>query len=138
MKIDHIGYAVRNMDKALDSFQQLGFVFEPIIDDIDRNVRICFGEKDGYKIELICPLDGKKSSPVDQYLANALGTPYHICYLTDHLDKEIERFKKQGFKVIISPSPAIAFQNRRVVFMMSLGFGLMELVEKKREEILNG
>jgi len=82
MKIDHIGYAVKRIDRAMSSFEKLGFCFGPIIDDIDRNIRIAFGEKDGYRIELVCPLDKKKESPVDQYLSNASGTPYHICYIT--------------------------------------------------------
>lgn len=129
MKIDHIGYAVKRIDRALTAFQKLGFEFEPVIDDTDRNVKLAFGNKDGYRIELVAPLDKKQESPVDQYLSNAVGTPYHICYESDSLDAEIEELAKQGFKVVIEPRPAVAFGGRRVVFMMNIGFGLMEIVE---------
>ena len=129
MKIDHIGYAVKRIDRARNSFEALGFLFGSTIDDIDRNVKIAFGEKDGYRIELVCPLDKKQESPVDQYLSNAVGTPYHICYMSNDLDSEIENLKKRGYKVIIEPRPAVAFGGKRVVFMMNLGFGLMEIVE---------
>lgn len=129
MKIDHIGYAVKRMDKAQKSFATLGFVFGPVTKDTDRNVRISFGEKDGYRIELVCPLEKQKESPVDQYLRNSVGMPYHICYQSNDFDNEIDSLKKQGFKVIIEPRPAIAFGGKRVVFMMNLGFGLMEIVE---------
>ena len=129
MKIDHIGYAVKRMDKALSAFEKLGYTFEPTIEDCDRNIRIAFGEKDGYRIELVCPLDKKQASPVDQYLSNTLGTPYHICYSSIEFDHDIERLQNQGFKVIIEPRPAVAFGGKRVVFMMNLGFGLMEIVE---------
>ena len=100
-----------------------------MIDDADRNVKIAFGEKDGYRLELVCPLDKKQESPVDQYLSNVVGTPYHICYQSNNFDSEIESLKKQGFKVIIEPQPAVAFGGKRVVFMMNLGMGLMEIVE---------
>ena len=130
MKIDHIGYAVKRIDRALSSFEKLGYVFEPVIDDTDRNVKLAFGEKDGYRIELVAPLDKKQESPVDQYLSNAVGTPYHICYESDMFDDEIEELKAQGFKVVIEPKPAVAFGGRRVVFMMNIGFGLMEIVER--------
>ena len=129
MKIDHIGYAVKRMDRAITAFQQLGYEFEPVIDDADRNVKLAFGNKDGYRIELVAPLDKKQESPVDQYLSNAIGTPYHICYESSDLDKEVEELKSQGYKVVIEPKPAVAFGNRRVVFMMNIGFGLMEIVE---------
>lgn len=129
MKIDHIGYAVKRIDRAITAFQKLGYEFEPVIDDTDRNVKLAFGSKDGYRIELVAPLDKKLESPVDQYLSNAVGMPYHICYESDRLDTEIEELKAQGYKVVIEPRPAVAFGGRRVVFMMNIGFGLMEIVE---------
>lgn len=129
MKIDHIGYAVKRIDRAMDSFQKLGFVFEPVIDDTDRNVKLAFGNKDGYRIELVSPLDKKLESPVDQYLVNAVGTPYHICYVSERFEDDIEELTAQGFKVIIEPRAAVAFGGKRVVFLMNIGFGLMEIVE---------
>ena len=129
MKIDHIGYAVKRIDRAITAFQKLGYEFEPVIDDTDRNVKLAFGNKDGYRIELVAPLDKKLESPVDQYLSNAVGTPYHICYESESLDAEIEELKAQGYKVVIEPRPAVAFGGRRVVFMMNIVFGLMEIVE---------
>ena len=129
MKIDHIGYAVKRIDRAIIAFQKLGYEFEPVIDDTDRNVKLAFGSKDGYRIELVAPLDKKLESPVDQYLSNAVGAPYHICYESESLDAGIEELKTQGYKVVIEPRPAVAFDGRRVVFMMNIGFGLMEIVE---------
>ena len=129
MKIDHIGYAVKRIDRAIAAFQKLGYEFEPVIDDTDRNVKLAFGDKDGYRIELVAPLDKKQESPVDQYLCNAVGIPYHICYESESLDAEIEELKTQGYKVVIEPRPAVAFGDRRVVFMMNIGFGLIEIVE---------
>ncbi len=51
MKIDHIGYAVKRIDRAITAFQKLGYEFEPVIDDTDWNVKLAFGDKDGYRIE---------------------------------------------------------------------------------------
>ena len=130
MTIDHIGYAVRRMDRALSAFSALGYEFGPIVDDFDRNVKICLGEKDGYRIELVCPLDRKKASPVDVYLKNVGPAPYHICYRSDDLEKDMEDLASQGFRMILPPAEAVAFGGRRVAFLSSLGLGLMEIVEK--------
>ena len=100
-----------------------------MIDDTDCNVKLAFGNKDSYRIELEATLDKKLESPVDQYLSNTVGTPYRICYESESLDAEIEELKAQGYKVVIEPRPAVAFGGRRVVFMMNIGFGLMEIVE---------
>jgi methylmalonyl-CoA/ethylmalonyl-CoA epimerase len=130
MEIDHIGYAVKRIDRAIEAFQKMGFAFETTIDDADRNVKLVFGEKDGYRIELVSVLDKMHISPVDQYLSNSVGTPYHICYASENFDDDLEELKRQGFKEIIEPRPAIAFNGKRVVFLMNIGFGLMEIVEK--------
>ena len=64
MKLDHIGYAVKNMDKALSSFVALGYeVCGDETEDIERKVRIQFLiDADGSKVELISPLS--EDSPV--------------------------------------------------------------------------
>ncbi len=111
------------------SFENLGFLFGPIFDDFDRNLQISFGEKDGYRIELVSPLDKQQKSPVDQYLSIMLGTPYHICYQSNDFDADLERLKNQKYKMIVAPAAAIAFNKKRVAFMMNLGFGLIEIVE---------
>lgn len=130
MVIDHIGYAVKKMDKAVKAFEALGFIFEESIEDFDRNILISFGNKDGYRIELVQPLDKKKESPVDAYLSKVGPTAYHICYISDAFEEDIEQLKSQGFRVIIEPVKAVAFCGKKVVFMMNLGIGLMEIVEK--------
>ena len=129
MKVNHIGYAVKRLDRALASFVALGYVFEEAIEDADRNVQLAFGEKDGYRIELVCPMDKTKESPVDSYLSSVGPTPYHICYESSDIDAIILALSKKGFRAVIPPAPAVAFDGKRVVFMTSLGTGLIEIVE---------
>ena len=129
MKIDHIGYAVKKIDRAKSSFEKLGYQFEDMIEDSDRNIYILFGEKDGYRIELVAPLDKGKESPVDSYISKIGPTPYHICYRSEAFDDDLEQLQQQGFKMTIPPAPAIAFGGKQVVFLMNLGLGLMEIVE---------
>ena len=131
MKIDHIGYTVKRLDRAMETFKKLGFQFQPPIDDTDRNVRLAFGENDGYRIELVCPLDKSQNSPVDGYLSKIGPTPYHICYQSENLEKAVEELRTQGFKVMIPPREAVAFGGERVVFLMNLHSGLTEIVEKR-------
>ena len=50
------------------------------------------------------------------------------------MDSDVEELEKQGFKVVIKPRAAIAFGGKRVVFMMNIGLGLMEIVENIKKE----
>jgi methylmalonyl-CoA/ethylmalonyl-CoA epimerase len=132
MEIDHIGYAVKKLNLARKSFETLGFEFEEIIEDSKRNLQIQFGKYKlgGYCIELVSPLNKNDDSPVDSYLGKLGPTPYHICYRTKNLECAVGELEKNGFKVTLPPSEAIAFGNRKVVFMMNLGIGLREVVEE--------
>lgn len=131
MRIDHIGYAVKDMEKARQSFEQLGYQFEEIFHDVGRNVKIQFGELDGYRIELISRLDKSKDSPVDSFLIKLGPTPYHICYKSKNLEKDMELLENNGFRTTIPPMCAMAFGDKRVVFMMNLAVGLIEIVEEQ-------
>lgn len=133
MKIDHVGYAVKKMDKAIKEFEILGYRFEKIINDYDRNLYVCFGNNGSYRVELVSPIDKERPSPVDTYLSKVGPTAYHICYKSSDLEGDISELEKQGFRVIIPTTFATAFSNehdRRVVFLIGKNFGIFEIVEE--------
>lgn len=33
MNVDHIGYAVKNIDASRQAFEELGYVFNPVVND---------------------------------------------------------------------------------------------------------
>ncbi|MTK06410.1 MAG: hypothetical protein F8N38_04870 [Hungatella sp.] len=129
MIVDHIGYAVKNMDKAIHMFLELGYYFEDVILDEDRNINICFGNNGMQRIELISPIKGKES-PVNKILKQNGPTPYHICYIVDDLEKEMNQLAEKHFIIIKEPAPAIAFGSKRVAFLYNSQVGLIEIVEK--------
>lgn len=128
MKIDHIGYAVKNIDKAIKQMEVLGFHFEETITDTDRNIYLAFGEMCGYRVELVAPISN--GTPVDAFLEKIGPTPYHICYKSNEIEADIERLQQKRFKVTVPLAPAIAFGGKRVVFLYSLSVGLIEIVEE--------
>ncbi len=129
MQVDHIGYAVKKMDKAIESFSVLGYSFGEIFTDEKRGIYICFGNNGSFRIELISPIPGFES-PADGWLKKNGPSPYHICYVSDNLEEDLETLSKQKFKVIIPPDTAIAFGGKRVAFLFNLQQGLLEIVEK--------
>ena len=130
MKVDHIGYAVKNINNAQKAMEVLGYRFDEIIADTDRGIYFSFGTKDTLCIELVAPIDIKAgNSPVSNLLSKAGPTPYHICYHSDDMEADVNFLEDNGFRVIIPAAPAIAFGGKQVVFMYSVDAGLIEIVE---------
>lgn len=133
LTIDHIGYAVSDINKAIDAMSVLGYNFEEVIKDTSRNITICFGYLENYRIELVAstpPLQSVKETPVNNILNKIGPTPYHICYRSNEIESDIRCLIKRGYKITIPPAPAIAFKGKNVVFMYSLPVGLIEIVEE--------
>lgn len=132
MKINHIGYAVNNINKAIEKFRNLGYEMETsIIPDEVRNLNICFMRSGDYRIELVSTLDESKKSPIDDYICAVGDIPYHICYECENIHLKIETLRLQRYMVVNEPQEAIALENKEVAFLMCKNVGLIELVEIK-------
>lgn len=128
LKVHHIGYLVKKIDAAIKEFTGLGYTIRQatVYDDI-RKVNICFMEKDGYVVELVSPTDSE--SVVAGLLKKYKNSPYHICYETQNLEKELALLTENGYTAIDTPTPAPALESRRVVFLMNASLGMIELLE---------
>lgn len=127
LKIHHIGYLVKKIEKARLSFQALGYETEQdiVYDDI-RKVNICFLVKDGYRIELVSPVS--EDSVVAGLIKKYKNCPYHICYEAGDYETAYSELTAGGFIAIDTPTPAPALENRKVVFLTSPVMGMIELI----------
>ena len=137
MTVHHLGMAVSDIDKSIASFKGLGWILDgEIVDDKLRNVKLAFLKRceSDEIIELVSPTDEK--SPVTNTLKamKNVPTPYHICYKVRDLDKTIEILKGRGFILTDPSKPAVAFEDRRVAFLLSRDSGLLELLEEEKSE----
>ena len=136
LKVDHIGYLVKDLDRAAAAFAELGFVpvTDVIRDDISdsagaaRNVLLRFMENAGTVVELVAPLG--EDSHVYERLRTCGEGPYHICYAVEDLAAQMEKMRAQKWMILRRPSPAVAFGGAPVAFLVKKGAGMVELVEK--------
>lgn len=131
LKIHHIGYLVKKIEKAKETFQALGYAVEQdtVYDEI-RKVDICFLTKDSYRVELVSP--ASEDSVVAGLLKKYKNTPYHICYETDDLEEAYRELTSNGFAAIDTPTPAPALGGCDVVFLTSPVIGMIELQFSRR------
>ena len=126
LKIHHIGYLVKKIEKAKKTFEALGYLVEQdTVRDEIRKVDICFLIKDGYRVELVSPFS--EDSVVAGLLKKYKNAPYHICYEPDDPDSAYRELTESGFAAIDTPTPAPALGGCKVVFLTSPVIGMIEL-----------
>ena len=129
MRIDHIGYAVRDIAAAAKKFEALGYrSCGEETGDSGRKVRIrFFSDPSGVMVELVAPL--QEDSPVMGWIRKNGNSPYHICYESKDLERDITELRQKGFILVHPIAPAPAMGGRRVAFLYGTGTGLLELAE---------
>jgi len=116
---DHIGLAVKSIKDIADSEVR-------IIDDKRQKVFVAFISMHGIKIELIEP--NAKNSPVSDSMAKGQYL-VHLCFRVPDIDLAVKKARENGFHRISLPVPAPAFDDKKIVWVFSKTYGLMELLE---------
>jgi methylmalonyl-CoA/ethylmalonyl-CoA epimerase len=89
----------------------------------------------GAQFELVQPLT--PDSPVAGFLKKGGGL-HHLCYEVDDLDQQIKWMKSQRVALVSSPKPAVAFDGRRIAWMLTREFLLIEYLERHGAEAIPG
>jgi methylmalonyl-CoA/ethylmalonyl-CoA epimerase len=110
-RIDHMGFLVRDLDKAIKDFESLGIgpfqeiEMETIVyremygKPADWRLRAAVVKIDpGIKIELIQPLE--KADLLQDFLTKKGEGINHVAFAVEDLDKEVAKLQKRGLKPI--------------------------------------
>ena len=128
-KLNHVGIAVREINKFAELFEKLfGVKFSPVKNLDSQRVYLRLGETEGTKIELISP--SAADSPISKFLEKRGEGLHHICLEVENLDTALQDLKKKGVE-IIGP-PTLGGSGKKIVFLhpKSTGGVLVELKEK--------
>jgi methylmalonyl-CoA/ethylmalonyl-CoA epimerase len=117
-RFHHIGLAVKSIRDVSPSS-------EVIVDSVQK-VFLAFISVGGVKIELLEPSGA--DSPMFESLKKNVKL-LHICYSVPELQTAIKECRKYGFHCIARPVPAAAFHNRKIAWVYSSVYGLIELLE---------
>lgn len=79
------------------------------------------------RMELVAPYGSQ--SPVTSWLERGIKL-YHLAYLATDLSAELEHMREKRAKLMLPPTPAVAFGGRRVAFVMLPNLLLVELIER--------
>jgi methylmalonyl-CoA/ethylmalonyl-CoA epimerase len=130
MKLDHIGIAVRSIEKRLDIWKNaLGLTFVGIEEIHDQKVKVAKLDARGTKIELLEPTD--KDSPIFKFIEKRGEAIHHLCFQVPDIEKALTEIKDQGIG-LIDEVPRIGAGGHKIAFIhpKDMGGVLIELLQK--------
>ncbi len=128
-KIDHIGVAVKDLDRAVEIYRDIfGFELLEIEEVPSQKVKVAKFNVGGVHIEFLQPL--ADDSPISKFLEKKGEGIHHIAYYTDDIDGLIKDFKSKEIKMI-NDSPVKGSSGTVVAFVHpKSSIILTELVSK--------
>ena len=114
-KIEHIGIAVKDLDKSNALFASLFGKPHYKVEAVEsEGVKTSFFEAGPNKIEL---LEGtNEDSPISKFIAKKGEGIHHIAFAVSDIIGEVERLKKEGF-IVLNEVPKKGADNKLVVFL---------------------
>jgi len=114
-KIEHIGIAVKDLEKSNLLFKQLfGIPHYKIEEVASEGVKTSFFKSGLNKIELLAATNPE--SPIAKFINKKGEGIHHIAFAVDDIESEIKRLKKEGF-TIINAEPKKGADNKLVAFL---------------------
>jgi methylmalonyl-CoA/ethylmalonyl-CoA epimerase len=133
MFIDHIGIAVKSLDRSI-AYWTKAFGYEQlteIVINTRQKVKVVFLVKpESTTIKLIEPLD--EGSPISAFVMRGGGL-HHLCFKCEQLQPEINRLQEQGLRLLVEPQPGEAFDNEKIAFLMAPDLLNIELIDTKKK-----
>ncbi len=134
LRFHHLGLAVHKPETARDFLEGLGYLIGPVVYDSNQNVNLMMcSSQDMPDVEVIYPGEGE--TPIDNILQRQDGLVYHVCYITEDIDRAIAAMTEAGHRLlcISPPTAAPLFGGRRVSFYQLVGVGTIEIIDASDE-----
>lgn len=129
MKIDHICFAVKNLQDGIDYWMRV-FDYQQMtkmVINSRQKVKVTFLKKDdSITIKLIEPVEGNQSL---QNFVNRGGGFHHVCFKCTDIEEKIDELKNKGLILLVAPQEGEAFNNNKIAFLLAR-YGLnIELID---------
>lgn len=131
-KLEHIGIAVKNLDKSNKLFAKLlGKEHYKIEDVPQEGVRTSFFDVGGLKIELLEAT--RADSPIANFIEKRGEGLHHLAFAVEKIEDKMEALSAEGFH-LLADKPKSGADNKRIVFLhpKATNHVLVELCEEQK------
>jgi methylmalonyl-CoA/ethylmalonyl-CoA epimerase len=134
-RLHHVGFVVPDISAGMQGFvRSLAGAWDGrIYEDPYQKVKVAFltvrpGDP---LIELVEPAGA--DSPVQRFLTERGGGLHHVCHEVGDLEEQMAEMKARGCMIVRKPKPAVAFDGRRIAWILTAEKLLVELLEKSNQ-----
>lgn len=114
-KLEHIGIAVRDLEKANGLFAALLGRSHYKVEEVEtEGVKTAFFELSGVKIELLEAT--RPDSPIHKFIEKRGEGIHHLAFEVADLEAQIQHYEAQGYTAI-NPQPKDGADNKRICFL---------------------
>ena len=131
-KLEHIGIAVKNLEKSNRLFEKLLGKAPYKIEEVEREgVRTSFFDVGGLKIELLEAT--RANSPIANFIEKRGEGLHHLAFGVEGIEERMKEMSDQGFN-LLSDAPKQGADNKMIVFMHPKATNnvLIELCEERK------
>ena len=131
-KLEHIGIAVRDLEKANALFEKLLGCRHYKVEEVpDEGVRVSFFKVSGIKFELLAST--RADSAIARHIEKRGEGIHHLAFEVDDLEKAVAEHESQGFAAI-NPEPSPGADNKQICFLHPRNTGgvLVELCQERQ------
>ena len=131
-KLEHIGIAVKNLEKSNRLFEKLLGKAPYKIEDVElEGVRTAFFDVGGMKIELLEAT--RANSPIANFIEKRGEGLHHLAFGVNGIEERMKELEADGFN-LLSDQPRAGADNKMVVFVhpKATNHVLIELCEEKK------
>lgn len=114
MKLHHIGIAVQDLERALETYRALGLEVTGQEEVPEQGVRLAFLPVGQARLELLQPLRG--DSPVARFLESRGEGLHHICLEVEDIEEALARAGRAGLR-LVDERPRAGAHGARVAFL---------------------
>ena len=132
LRLHHVGFVVQDINASVHAFLSSvapawdGRIF---LDPLQRvSVAFLNTAAGDPSIELVAPAGS--DSTVSRFLERGGGL-HHICYEVDYLERAIAQFRARRSLLVRRPLPAVAFDGRRIAWVLTPERLLLEFLERE-------
>jgi methylmalonyl-CoA/ethylmalonyl-CoA epimerase len=131
-RLHHIGFIVQSIEASMPGFLQSmsGTWDGKVFHDPIQRVNVAFLSTPGTDVQIELVEPAAERNPVAAFLANGGGI-HHICYEVEDCDAALALMRERKALVVNRPRPAVAFDGRRVAWILTAEKLLVEFVETR-------
>lgn len=130
MKFDHIGVFVKTLSSGREYLTEIVQIksWSESFNDKIQGVSVQFGyDESGVCYELVAP--NAEINPVDKLLSQGKNIINHVGYKVNNIEEEVLRLRSLNCLLVSGPTPAIAFNNKKIAFLYTPLKFIIELIE---------